>query len=63
MDEPTLAYDCPRCGRAAEGRFWGPCAACRDDLAALLEREGRDVGAGAYEPKMHVVPNQVATKE
>ena len=61
--EGPLAFDCPRCGEATEARRWGPCQACRDGLAAAASREGRDVEIGAYEPKMNVVPNQVATKD
>ncbi|HEY2429163.1 MAG TPA: hypothetical protein VGI06_09555 [Acidimicrobiales bacterium] len=60
MDEQ---FGCPRCGAVVEERFWGPCARCRDDLAERLGREGRQVEAAAYEPKMNVVPNQVATKD
>jgi hypothetical protein len=59
----TLQFDCPRCSQPADERFFGPCAACRDQLRATMGSEGRDVEVGAYEPKMNVVPNQVATKE
>jgi len=58
-----LAFPCPRCDRPTEATYWGPCPSCRDELAARLEREGRDVEVVAYEPTMNVVPNQVATKE
>ena len=56
-------FDCPRCGRATQSRYWGPCADCREELAATFQREARPVEAAAFEPAMHVVPNQVATKE
>ncbi len=56
-------FDCPRCGRPATAEYWGPCAECRDDLATRSARDARDVEVAAYEPKMNVVPNQVATKE
>jgi hypothetical protein len=32
-------------------------------LAATMAGEARAVEVGAFEPAMHVVPNQVATKE
>jgi hypothetical protein len=60
--EPLL-FTCPRCGEPAVARFVGPCGGCR---AALLEQyagSGREVAEVAYEPKMNVVPNQVATKD
>jgi len=59
----ALRFDCPRCRRSVEARFWGPCPACRDELAAAMVGEAREVEVGAFEPVMHVVPNQVATKE
>jgi hypothetical protein len=58
----ALPFECPRCGRSADERFWGPCGACREELGAM-GREAREVELAAYEPKMNVVPNQVATKE
>jgi ribosomal protein L37E len=63
METQPLTFDCPRCGRRATERFWGPCTECRDQLAAAMAREARTVEVGAFEPAMHVVPNQVATKE
>jgi hypothetical protein len=63
MDEHPLTFDCPRCGRPATERFWGPCHDCRDGLAQTMAGEARTVEVGAFEPAMHVVPNQVATKE
>jgi hypothetical protein len=59
----TLAYDCPRCGQRTDARFYGPCDDCRQQLRATMVIERRDVEVAAYEPKMNVVPNQVATKE
>lgn len=56
-------FDCPRCGAAVRGRFWGPCEPCRGELRATQGGEAKDVEIGAYEPKMNVVPNQVATKD
>jgi len=63
MTDTTRTFDCPRCGQPVTERFWGPCGSCRDQLAASMRAEARDVEVGAFEPAMHVVPNQVATKE
>lgn len=43
--------------------LYGPCEPCRLQLRATMSREARVMAAQAYEPKMNVVPNQVATKE
>ena len=59
----TATITCPRCGTTAEERFYGPCLACREELRARLGGEAREIEVAAYEPKMNVVPNQVATKE
>lgn len=59
----ALEFDCPRCGMAVHERFYGPCRECRAVLRSTVAAEGRDVEVGAYEPKMNVVPNQVATKD
>jgi hypothetical protein len=59
----ALDFDCPRCGRPSSERFWGPCGACRTALRATQGGEARQVEAQAYEPKMNVTPNQVATKD
>lgn len=61
MDD--LSFDCPRCNKPAAERFYGPCENCREALAATMKIESQAVGDVAYEPKMNVVPNQVATKE
>jgi len=58
-----LDFDCPRCHATTSAAFYGPCDDCRRELRATLGSEGRVVGAAAYEPKMNVVPNQIATKE
>lgn len=58
-----LDFDCPRCDAATSAAFYGPCDECRRDLRSKLGSEARDVEAVAYEPKMNVVPNQIATKE
>lgn len=59
-------FDCPRCGRLVDERFWGPCAACREELVAGYTSAPTGepaVEAGRFEPAMHVVPNHVATKD
>ena len=61
--EGPLTFECPRCHLVTAADYWGPCDTCREELAATLQRDGREVGATAYEPKMNVVPNQVATKD
>ena len=59
----TAQFECPRCQRPATERFFGPCTSCRQELRATIGSEARAVDAPAYEPKMNVVPNQVALKE
>jgi hypothetical protein len=54
---------CPRCGRDVEERYYGPCAACREELRAAFQREARVVEVAEYEPKINVTPNAVATKD
>jgi hypothetical protein len=56
-------HACPRCGADVSERFYGPCASCREELRARVRGQARAVEAPAYEPKINVVPNQVATKE
>jgi hypothetical protein len=63
MDDELLSFDCPRCNNAVNERFYGPCTACRTTLRASLGGEARDVEVAAYEPKMNVVPNQIASKD
>ena len=58
-----LELSCPRCGAVAHERFYGPCTACRTALRAELGTEARAVEAAAYEPKMNVTPNAIATKD
>lgn len=58
-----LEFDCPRCSRPASASTYGPCEECRAELRTVMVKEGRDIEVGAYEPKMNVVPNQVASKE
>jgi len=63
VDLEPLDITCPRCGHAAAVRFYGPCDGCRREMRAALGGERRDVEVAAYEPKMNVVPNAVATKD
>jgi ribosomal protein S27E len=62
IDE-VLAVTCPRCGGETPGRFYGPCATCRDTLRATQGGQARAVEAADYEPKMNVTPNAVASKD
>jgi transposase-like protein len=57
-------FDCPRCDRAVSERFYGPCEACRAQLGEKFYKVPM-TGTGVrerprFEPKMHVVPNNVA---
>ena len=58
-----LSFDCPRCHEQVQERYWGPCTTCRTTLRAEQGGEQREVEVAAYEPKMNVTPNQVATKD
>jgi len=62
-DEAPASFTCPRCGNAASARYYGPCAACRARLVATQAGRPRAIEPGRFEPGMHVVPDQVATKE
>lgn len=62
-DGAPLDFVCPRCSLPASARFYGPCDDCRDAMRASLGGEAREVEAVAYEPKMNVTPNAVASKE
>jgi hypothetical protein len=61
--EELLAITCPRCGAAAEVRYYGPCDACRSALRASFAIEARVVELAEYEPKVNVTPNAVASKD
>jgi hypothetical protein len=43
--------------------FYGPCEECCGELRATYAGVARVVEVARFEPKMHVVPNQVATKD
>ncbi len=59
----VIDFTCPRCGKAARARFYGPCDDCRAALRAAVAGVARQVDVAAYEPKMNVTPNGVALKE
>jgi len=59
----VLEFACPRCATDVAEAFYGPCESCREQLVASLGGDAREVETAAYEPKMNVVPNQVATKD
>lgn len=61
--QAVSSFGCPRCGSTVESDFYGPCVECRQVLRATVRADARDVESGAYEPKMNVTPNAVATKE
>ncbi len=54
---------CPRCNSRHDGRFYGPCEACRVELRTTMGVEARHVDVAEYEPKMNVTPNAVALKD
>jgi hypothetical protein len=56
-------FACPRCARAVTERYYGPCEPCRDELAVAFSPAARHVEATRFEPRMHVTPNAVATKD
>jgi NMD protein affecting ribosome stability and mRNA decay len=59
----TVEITCPRCGRTAVVAFYGPCDDCCAQLRAAYASSGHELEATRFEPKMHVIPNQVATKD
>lgn len=61
--DSMVAVDCPRCGRAVEQQFYGPCARCHGELRAAYQAEATEAVAVGYEPKMNVTPNAVALKD
>jgi len=58
-----LDFTCPRCSMPASAHYYGPCESCRAELVATLGGDARVVEVEAYEPKMNVTPNAVATKD
>ncbi|HET6795142.1 MAG TPA: hypothetical protein VFH45_11895 [Acidimicrobiales bacterium] len=62
-DADPIEFECPRCHSPARAATYGPCPSCRAELVAAFAGEARAIEVERYEPKMNVVPNQVATKE
>lgn len=65
LEDPDLTpveRECSRCGVRQQMRFAGVCDGCREQLHARFPREVRNIEVEAYEPKMNVTPNGVATK-
>ena len=58
-----LDFECPRCSSPARAHSYGPCETCRGELRAKFAVEAKAVEVARYEPKMNVVPNQVAFKD
>ena len=58
-----LEFTCPRCRLEVSEQFYGPCTSCRTTLRVQVGGEAREVESAAYEPKMNVTPNAVATKD
>lgn len=61
--QDVLEFSCPRCAAEVGERFYGPCEKCRNDLRATQRTEAKQLEVPRYEPKMNVVPNQVAMKD
>ncbi len=62
-ESELVDFPCPRCSRLVSERFYGPCLSCCGELRSTMASEARVIDVVAFEPKMHVVPNQVATKD
>jgi hypothetical protein len=56
-------FSCPRCQTEVTEGWYGPCTGCRGELRGAYAGLARDVEQAAYEPKMNVTPNAVATKD
>jgi hypothetical protein len=59
----TTDVTCPRCGKSATVRFYGPCDDCRMALREQYLSLGRVIELAEYVPKMNVTPNAVALKD
>ena len=65
QDKGVYTFTCPRCQREVAERFYGPCGQCRDQLNDAFYRppaSGAEVERPRFEPKMHVVPNDVTAR-
>lgn len=56
-------FACPRCATSVNERYYGPCSSCRDDLRLRFGGQARVAEVIAFEPKMNVTPNQIASKD
>ena len=63
LDLTPIDMECIRCQKTEAMRFYGMCTACRDELYARFDAEGRVIDVADYEPTMHVTPNAVALKD
>jgi Fe-S cluster biogenesis protein NfuA len=61
--DADLTFACPRCSTQVADRFYGPCSSCRSQLNAVQHGTAKALEAERFEPRLHVVPNHVATKE
>ena len=59
----ALDFTCPRCQADVSEALYGPCTSCRAQLRATVGGVAHTVESAAYEPKMNVTPNAVASKE
>lgn len=62
VTDALLDFTCPRCEQHVSEPFYGPCSECRAQLQ-LAGGEQTELTQERFEPKMNVVPNQVATKD
>ena len=63
IDLTPIELPCLRCGHVALMRFAGVCPTCRDELRAKFDVAPREIAVPGYEPKSHVTPNAVATRD
>jgi hypothetical protein len=63
VDLDPLSFSCPRCHTEVAEPFYGPCTTCRVQLRATLGNEAHALETVAFDPKMNVVPNAVASKD
>lgn len=63
MTDETDEFECPRCRQPVREMYYGPCSACRGELAEKYAGLGRDVERSDFVPKMNVTPNAVALKD
>ncbi len=59
----NIEFTCPRCDLAVIEEFYGPCSTCREAMRTMHSADQEEVSAEAFEPKMNVTPNAVASKD